>query len=157
MEFLILVLGILLLLAGLAGSFLPVLPGPPLAWLGIMLVHLFTPYTFTEDFLWLSGFLMLGITIADYLLPGYLVKFGKGSKKAVVGANVGVLVGLFMAPVGILLGPFFGAWIGEMMAGRPAYEALRPAFFAFLGFLCGVFLKFVFALWLIVKLFMILF
>lgn len=157
MDYLFIILGFVVLLTGLVGSFLPVLPGPPLAWLGIMLIHLLTPYQFTEDFLWVSGLFMLGITIADYLLPGYLVKYGKGSKKAVMGANIGVLVGLFLGPAGIILGPFFGALIGEMMAGTPSAYAVRPAFFAFLGFLCGVFLKFAFALWMLVKLLILLF
>lgn len=152
MDELFLIGAFILILGGILGSFLPVLPGPPLAYAGILLVHLFTEWQFTESFLWMSGLAMILITLADYALPGILVRYGKGSKYAVNGANIGVIVGLFAGPVGLVFGPFIGALAGEMYSGKSAQKALKPAFFAFLGFLGGVFLKLAFAFYLLFKL-----
>ncbi|HCS20675.1 MAG TPA: DUF456 domain-containing protein [Bacteroidetes bacterium] len=157
MDILILILAFVLLGAGILGSFLPVLPGPPLAFVGILLIHFFTEWQFTESFLWMSGIAMILITIADYGLPGILVRYGKGSKYAVNGANIGVVAGLFTGPMGLILGPFVGALLGEMYSGKSAGAALRPAFFAFLGFLSGVFLKLAFCFYLQFKLIFLLF
>lgn len=147
-EFL-LILAVILLLAGLAGSFLPVLPGPPLAYAGVLLARFGGGLEYGDRFLFTWGVLMLIITVLDYVLPGITVKWGRGSKRAVQGANIGVFIGLFLGPAGILLGPFFGAFIGELSMGKNANQAFRPAFFAFLGFLGGVFIKLCFALYLI--------
>ncbi len=157
METLLIIFAILLVLTGLAGGFLPVLPGPPIAYAGVLVLHFGTQYTFTDVFLWLSGIAMIAITLGDYLLPGFLVKYGKGSRYAVNGANIGVIVGLFMGPVGILFGPFLGALIGEVIGGKSVNEAMRPAFFAFLGFLSGVFLKVAFAIYILVRILLVLF
>lgn len=157
MDELLLIVAFLLVLAGIAGSFLPILPGPPLAYAGILLVQFFTKWQFNESFVWISGICMGLITLADYVLPGILVRYGKGSKYAVNGANIGVVVGLFAGPVGLILGPFIGAFLGEMYSGKSANAALTPAFFAFLGFLSGVILKLAFAIYLLFKLIFVLF
>jgi len=157
METFFVVLAIILVLIGLVGGFLPVLPGPPIAYAGAILLQLTTQYRFEEDFLWMSGIAMLAITVADYLLPGFLVKFGKGSRYAVLGANVGVVIGLFAGPVGIIFGPFLGALTGEIISGKSTQDAVRPAFFAFLGFLSGVFLKVGFAVYILIKVFLVIF
>ncbi|MBI1222556.1 MAG: DUF456 family protein [Bacteroidetes bacterium] len=156
MEWILLTLGILLLLAGIIGSFLPALPGPLLAWAGIQVCSLggVNP---GSDFLWYCTALMVVITLTDYLLPGYLVKLGKGSRKAVVGANLGVVAGLFLGIPGVIFGPFVGAWLGEMSSGKSASDAIRPATYAFLGFLSGVMIKLVYALWLLWKIILLLF
>lgn len=157
METLLVILSLLLVLTGLVGGFLPVLPGPPIAYAGILLLHFATGYVFGEELLWLTGIAMIAITAADYLLPGMLVKFGKGSRNAVLGANIGMLVGLFVGPLGIIVGPFLGAWIGEVISGKSTQDALRPAFFAFLGFLSGVFLKVAFAVYILIKVLLVIF
>ncbi len=151
METLLLIIAFLLFLTGFVGGFLPVLPGPPIAYVGMLLMHFATSYTFDGDLIWLAGLAMIAITVADYVLPGILVKFSKGSRNAVVGANIGMLVGLFAGPVGIIFGPFLGALIGEISSGKSTQAALRPAFFAFLGFLSGVFLKVAFAIYIIIQ------
>mgnify|MGYP005755236497 CR=1 FL=1 len=150
MDALFIALSLVLILLGVAGSFLPVLPGPPIAFVGILIFHFFV-HALNADFLWMSGLAMVVITVADYLLPGFLVKKGKGSPWAVRGANLGMLIGLFGGPAGIILGPFIGAWVGEMIAGSAPEAALRPAFFAFLGFLCGVGLKLAYGVYLLIK------
>lgn len=157
METFFIILAILLVLVGLVGGFLPVLPGPPIAFGGVLLLHFATQYQFEEDFLWMSGTVMVGITVADYLLPGFLVKFGKGSRYAVMGANIGVIIGLFAGPVGIIFGPFLGAFTGEILSGKSTQDAIRPAFFAFLGFLSGVFLKVGYAIYILIQVFLVIF
>ncbi len=150
METALLILAALLILTGLVGSFLPVLPGPPLAWLGMLLVKYFSNIPVSDAVFITATVFMVIITVLDYVLPGLLVKWGRGSKAAVTGANIGMLVGIFFGPPGILLGPFVGAFAAEVLRGTPAMEALRPALLAFLGFLCGVFVKLAYAVYLLV-------
>lgn len=152
MEAFLLVLSVLLILAGLAGSVLPALPGPPLAYAGVCVAHFFTDIHYGTAFLLITLFVTLLITVLDYFLPGLIVKWGRGSKAAVTGANIGILVGVFFGPLGLLLGPFVGAFIGEMTQGTPVRRALQPAFFAFMGFVGGVLVKVAFCLYLFIDL-----
>lgn len=79
-------------------------------------------------------------------MPAYLVNKAKGTRSGQRGALVGAILGLFFSPPGILLGPFIGALIGELAAGTDSSKAMRSAWFAFLGFISGSFLKLLFAL-----------
>lgn len=149
MEIVLLILGILLILTGMAGSVLPVIPGPPVAFAGIVITQIFTDYQLSPFVFWSFGFLMLFITVSDFFLPAFLVKLGRGSVNATHGTNIGLLIGMFLGPPGLILGPFFGAMFGEMTTGKSFTESFRPALFAFLGFASGVILKFGYALMLL--------
>ena len=146
METVLLILAILLIVVGMIGSVLPVLPGPPLAFVGIILTQVFTDYQLAPFVFWSFGVMMVLITIGDFLLPGLLVKIGKGSKNATQGANLGLLIGLFLGPPGLIIGPFFGAMFGEMTTGKSFSDSFKPAILAFLGFATGVLLKFGYSL-----------
>lgn len=150
MDTILIILSALCLLVGLAGCILPMLPGPPLSYIGLLLLH-FTDrvqFSVTELIVW--AVLVVVTVVCDYLTPLIGVKFGKGSKAGNWGCIIGTVAGMFFLPWGILLGPFLGAVIGELIGGRPFGEALRAGFGAFLGFLVGAFIKIVICVYFIV-------
>lgn len=141
MEVLWSILGFCLLLFGLIGSVLPVIPGPPIAFGGMLLIHFFGKHEFSWQVLIVFGILTLLITILDFYLPTWTTKKFGGSKAGQWGATIGVLLGLFIGPWGVILGPLVGAYVGELVFGRNNQEAWRSAKGAFLGFLLGTGLK----------------
>ncbi len=145
MDITLAVLGAVLVLIGFFGSILPVLPGPPISWAGFLLLR-FTSYadnrgTGYENALWILLFFVIVVTILDYVVPIMGTKKFGGSKRGVWGATIGVVVGLFFGPLGIIIGPFLGAFIGEISTGKKEREALRAAWGSFVGFMLGVGLK----------------
>jgi uncharacterized protein len=143
MDILLLLLGLVLIMVGLAGSFLPIIPGPLTSWLGLLSLH----YTnkIPQDWGFLSWTLVVALLIMalDYLIPIWGTKALGGTKAGAVGSTIGLVVGLFFPPVGIMLGPFVGAFAGELSKNSDKKVALRAAFGSFLGFLSGVLLKFI--------------
>jgi uncharacterized protein YqgC (DUF456 family) len=145
MDTLLLVVGLLLMLGGIAGSFLPVVPGPPLCWIGLLLLY-FTEAVETNY--WMLGVTLLVtiiISIMDYIIPAQGTKRFGGSSYGIWGTNIGLIVGLFTPiPLMFIIGPFLGAFIGEMIYDATDHKrALRAATGSFLGFLAGTFIKFV--------------
>lgn len=145
MDMFLAILAGLLVVLGIVGSLLPVLPGPPLSWLGLLIIH-FTAYAdFGWTFLLIMAAVMVLVTVLDYLVPLWGSKRFGGTRAGVTGSAVGLVVGLFLGPVGIVLGPFFGALIAELIAGGQEFkEALRSATGAFVGFLLGTGLKLIY-------------
>ncbi len=142
MDTLLIIFGILLLLAGLAGCIVPMLPGPPLAYLSLVLLQLTTKAPFDTDFLVLWAVITLAVTVLDYWVPIYGTKKLGGSRMGVRGAAIGLLIGLFFfPPLGLIIGPFAGAFIGELMAGQPSNLALKSAIGSFIGFVAGTLMK----------------
>jgi uncharacterized protein YqgC (DUF456 family) len=155
MDSLWLILGILLMLAGLAGCILPFLPGPPLCFIALLLQQLRDEPPFSSEFLWLWAGIALVVTLLDYVIPVYGTKKFGGTTYGVWGCTLGLLIGIFLGPLGIIIGPFVGAFIGELMANASSQQALRAAIGSFIGFLLGTLLKLVTCLvmvWYFVKL-----
>lgn len=145
MDITLAVLGAALVLIGFIGSIIPVLPGPPISWAGFLLLR-WTGYvddrgTGYENVLWILLFFVILVTILDYVVPIMGTKKFGGSKRGVWGATIGVIVGLFFGPLGIIIGPFLGAYIGEISGGKKDREALRAAWGSFVGFMLGVGMK----------------
>jgi len=142
MDILLVILSGIFLLIGFLGCFLPVLPGPPISWLGILLLH-FTKYAdFSITFLVLTCAITLLLTIFDYVLPSWAVKRKGGSKAGEKGAFVGSIVGIFLGPFGILLGPFLGAFVGEFMTKNgDVAHSVKIALSSWTGFLLSTGLK----------------
>jgi uncharacterized protein YqgC (DUF456 family) len=143
MDILWLVLGILFMLGGLAGSLLPILPGPPLCYAALLILQLRSSPPFTLNFLLIWALITVVITAFDYVIPAYSTKKCGGSKYGVWGCAIGLIVGLWLGPVGIILGPFLGAFIGEVISNNSSDQALKAAFGSFVGFLAGTLLKLV--------------
>lgn len=146
-EWLMLFMGALLCLAGIIGSFLPVIPGPPLSFVAILLLHFSgTENRVSYTLLAILLLFTIIITMLDYVIPIWGTKKFGGTKYGIWGSTIGLIVGLFFGPIGIVLGPFLGALIGEMYAGSDSSSALRSAWGSLLGFLVGTGLKLLFTL-----------
>ncbi len=142
LDIILVIAAIILLLAGLLGAFLPILPGPPLSFAGLLLVH-FTSFTqISERALLTFGVLSVLITIVDYFLPIWGTRLGKGSKHGIFGATIGLIIGIFfLPPIGVIVGPVVGAWLAELVNGKTNKEAIRSAVGSFFGLLLGTILK----------------
>lgn len=139
--------GLFFALLGIAGSFLPVLPGPLTGWLGLFLLHQSDRIAENNTFLISTFCVALGVFLLDYIIPAIGTKKFGGSKKGVMGSTIGLVIGLIlMGPIGIILGSFIGAFSGELLNKTTKRQALKAAFGSLIGFLTGVFLKFSVAL-----------
>lgn len=132
----------ILLLVGLVGTVLPVLPGPPIAWAGLLAAH-FSTYSKIEIWILIAtGIAAALITVIDNIFPSLMTKKAGGSKAATWGCTIGLLASFFLGPIFILIAPFIGAFIGEMIHdSSDSKRALKAAFGAFKGFLLGTGLK----------------
>ena len=141
MDILFIIIGILCLLTGLAGCFLPVIPGPPVAYAGLLLLH-FTDkvqYSTTQLLLWLL--LVIILQVLDYFIPMLGSKYSGGTRWGTRGCLAGTIIGLFFMPCAIVLGPFLGAFIGELLGGKETRQALKSGMGSLFGFLFGTVLK----------------
>jgi uncharacterized protein YqgC (DUF456 family) len=143
MDILLIILGILCLAAGLAGCILPVIPGPPVAYAGLLLLHFTDKASFTTAQLLTWLFVVILLQVLDYFIPMLGSKYSGGSRWGTRGCLIGTVAGLFFMPWGIILGPFLGAFFGELLGGRETGEALKSGFGSLVGFLFGTVLKFV--------------
>lgn len=135
------ILGIILLLAGIAGCVLPFLPGPPLCFISLLLQQLNDPPAYTARFIWLWAAISVFVTLLDYFIPIVGTKKFGGSKYGMWGCTIGLIAGLWFGPLGIIIGPFVGAFAGEILANNDSSTAFRSALGSFLGFLLGTLLK----------------
>jgi uncharacterized protein len=151
------ILAALFLLAGIVGCIVPLLPGPPLAYIGFLFVQLKTEPPFTLTFMLVWAGIVLVVSLLDYLIPVYGTKKFGGSKYGLWGCTIGLFAGVWFGPWGIIIGPFAGAFFGELIASSQTDKALKAAFGSFIGFLFSTLLKlivcvimawyFVLALW----------
>lgn len=144
MDVFLVILGGLLMVVGFLGCFLPILPGPPISYLGLIALH-YTSYAhFSSNFLITWAIITAIVFGLDYIIPSYGTKKYGGSRAGVIGSMIGVVFGLFLfPPIGIIIGPMLGAFVGELFTGRNSKEALRAAWGSFIGFLLGTLLKMV--------------
>ena len=140
-DYILLVLGILFMLIGIIGCLVPVLPGPPLSFLGLIFLHLTRFGQFSASTLVILGSISVIVTLLDYIVPVWGTKKFGGSKYGTKGATVGLIVGFFLGPMGIVLGPLIGAFIGEMIFKDDLSYAFKAGFGSLLGFLASIGLK----------------
>lgn len=141
MDILYLVLGIILMLVGLAGCILPFLPGPPLCYLALLIQQLQSTPPYTTKFLLSWAAITVVITALDYVIPLYGTKKFGGTRYGMWGCVIGLLAGLWLPPFGLIIGPFVGAFVGELLGNAASGHALRAALGSFVGFLFGTLLK----------------
>ena len=134
-----------LMVAGLVGVLLPVLPGVPLSWLGLFIYAIGTGFERISIATVVVFFLLTVLTLAlDFVAPMLGAKKYRASKFGVIGAFLGFTVGIFVLGFwGIILGPFVGALLGELIARRKPTQALGSALGAFIGFIAGTLFKIV--------------
>ena len=140
-------LGALLIVGGLVGAILPSLPGIPMVFGGIWLVAAVDDYRHLG--LWwllLIGALgALGVLV-DFVAGTLGAKRVGASKRALWGASLGTLVGMFFGVPGILLGPFIGALLGELSSGTSVLRSTHVGIGTWLGLLLGALVKLVISL-----------
>ncbi len=147
MDILLFIVGALAVLIGIAGSILPLLPGPPVAWAGLLLLHFSKYAQFSTQMLIITAVITLIIAILDYLLPALATKRYGGTKAGQRGATVGTIVGIFLGPLGLIIGPFVGAFLGEVIvAPKEMNRALKVAVGSFIGFLFSTGIKLIWCL-----------
>lgn len=141
MDILLFVAGIACLLTGLAGAILP-LPGPPLSFAGLILLHISKFAEFSNTVLYSLGFVTVVIAVLDYYIPIWGTKKFGGTRYGAIGATLGLLVGFFFIPaIGMFVGTFLGALLGELIGGAEIKSALKSAVGSFVGFLTGIVMK----------------
>ena len=147
MDILLVILAGFFMILGIVGSFLPILPGPLTSWVGLLIFHLTDAVPMNWTFLGITLFFAILIWILDYIIPALGTKRFGGSKAGMIGTTIGLFVGLFSPiPGGIIIGPFFGALIGELANKADTETAIKAAFGSFLGFITSTFLKFIVAI-----------
>ncbi|MDR9418244.1 DUF456 domain-containing protein [Gracilimonas sp.] len=141
METILLILGALCIIAGFIGAFLPVLPGLPISYTGLLILQLlYAPFTVSFMLIWLGLVILFGFVL-DNVIPAWATKKSGGSPFAVTGSVVGLIVGLFFPPIGFVVGPLLGAFVGEIIAGQKSDRALKSALGTFVGFMVATGLK----------------
>lgn len=145
MDILLLIIGFLFMILGILGSFLPILPGPIMSWLGILLLYLTNAVPMNYWLLGITLVITIVITILDFLIPAKGTKKFGGSKYGIWGTNIGLIIGLLAPiPFGVIIGPFVGALIGELIYNSNDYQrALKAATGSFIGFLASSFIQLV--------------
>ncbi len=131
---------------GIIGSLIPVLPGPPVSFLGMLILYMWGVNTrddisLTILIVWLI--VTIVVTVVDFLVPAYFTKKFGGSKAAGRASLVGMLLAVAIAPpLGMIAGAFLGALVAELLiGGKDGKEALKSAFGSFIGFLAGTGMK----------------
>ena len=149
MDVLFLIIVIICLVIGILGSFLPVLPGPPISYLGLIIAQLAGLADFETRIFIIWAIVIVVVTVLDSVLPVWFTDRFGGSKYASWGSVIGLVVGIiFMPPIGMILGPFLGALLGELIHdSNDMGKAFKIATGSFLAFILGTGLKLVVSVW----------
>lgn len=140
---LLIIFSSILIVVGLIGCVVPFLPGIPLAWLGLFIYALGTGFDKISITTIVVFFVLMVLTVSvDFLAPMLGAKKYKASKYGLIGVFLGFAVGIVVFGFwGIILGPFVGALLGELIAKREPGQAFKSALGAFLGFIAGTLFK----------------
>ncbi|CAM4250455.1 DUF456 domain-containing protein [Gillisia limnaea] len=146
MDIILVSLAAFLMVLGILGSFLPVLPGVPISWVGLLVLYLSPSVPMNYWFLGITLFIAVLIYALNLIIPAMGTKRYGGSRYGMIGATLGLVVGLFSPiPFGVIIGPFVGAFIGELINKSNRKSALKAAYGSFIGFLASSFMELVVA------------
>jgi len=138
MDILWVILAGIFMFVGFVGCIVPILPGPPIAYIGLLLMQLADPRPYDMNFMVMMAFVVIAVTVVDNVIPVYGTKKMGGSKKGVWG-------------VGLIVGPFAGAFIGEMIGGKDTKTAIKSGMGSLVGFLMGTGLKLIVSGWILAR------
>ena len=143
LETIAVIIGAIFVLLGLAGCILPVLPGPPLSFVGLLLLALINHFLppLTPTLIIVMAIITLAVTVAEYILPLVSAKRYGASKWGIWGSVLGMAIGIFFSPFGMLLGAFIGAVAVEWLVQKEKGRAIKAGWGVFIGSLVGTALK----------------
>lgn len=146
MTITLIVLGLVLALIGLAGCIIPIIPGPFLSFLALIILSFAMDWEpFSSTFLMIMAGLTLLVSLLDYVAPVFGAKKYGGSQSGIWCSVLGMVLGVFFFPPwGMLIGAFAGAITGEWLAGKEGRESLQAAWGVFVGNVMGTGLKLAF-------------
>lgn len=144
MELVLVIIAIILTLAGLAGCVLPAIPGPPLNFIGLLLLQ-WAWQPFSTITLVALGIITIIVLVLDYMIPVWGAKIFGATRYGIWGSIIGMLAGIFLTPIGMIMGLLLGAIIGDMLAGKKPLEALKSGAGTFLGTMAGMLVKLIVA------------
>ncbi|MBQ7710807.1 MAG: DUF456 domain-containing protein [Bacteroidales bacterium] len=151
MNTILIIFAFIVAVVGLLGAVIPGLPGPPIAWLALLLISFSASADLSVWTIVIMAVVAAVVTVVDYVVPSWGAKKFGGSKGGIWGCNIGLVVSLLGLPLGpggllgIVFWPFLGAWIGELLSNKTGSEALRAAWGSVLGMLTGVLIKIAYA------------
>lgn len=141
METILIIIAAALIVAGFIGSFLPVLPGTPVAYCGLLVLQI-ASQPFSTTFLIVWALIVAAIMILDNVIPVYGTKKFGGSTYGIWGSILGMFLGIFFfPPFGMIIGPLAGAFVGELVGGKTSDRALKSAWGSFAGLLVNTLMK----------------
>jgi len=145
-------LGFIIALIAIAGSILPVIPGPPLSLLSLLIISFEKDWQpFSSNFLIIMGIIALVLVVIDYIVPAIGAKKFGASRIGLAGSIIGMIIGFFVfPPFGIFIGTFLGAVIGELISGKKGEAAIKIGIGTFVGNLAGIALKLSFSIFILV-------
>ncbi|TVR35513.1 MAG: DUF456 family protein [Balneolaceae bacterium] len=147
MEILWISIGVVFILTGIIGSFLPVMPGLPFSYAGLLMLQLTGTPPFSVMFLVYWALIVIVVMSLESIIPAVGAKRFGGSREGIIGCLVGAVLGFFFfPPFGIVIGPIIGAFAGEIFVGKTSQQAMRSAIGSFIGFFVGTVIKAVTAL-----------
>lgn len=141
MDFIWTVIAVVLMIAGLIGCIVPLLPGPPLSYIALLVLQLKDSPPFTLRFMLIWLVIVVAVQVLDYVFPIIATKKFGGTRYGVWGCTLGLIAGFGFGPVGIIAGPLIGALAGELLYSGNSGQAIRAAVGSLLGFLFSTLLK----------------
>ncbi|MCJ7772118.1 MAG: DUF456 domain-containing protein [Desulfobacterales bacterium] len=141
-------IGLIIALIGIAGSILPIIPGPPLSFFSLLIISFEKDWQpFSSNFLIIMGIITLVLVVIDYIIPAIGAKKFGASRMGLVGSIIGMIIGFFIfPPFGIFMGAFLGAIAGELISGKATDKAIKIGIGTFAGNLAGIALKLSFSI-----------
>lgn len=134
------VLAVIFAVLGIVGSVVPGLPGPPLGWVGLLFVFIAGKVGGNVLLIWLA--VTVAVTALDYIIPAQVTRLAGGHKAASTGALIGLFAGMFLTPVGMVMGTLLGAFLGELLVtDKGLWSAFKAGAGAFVGVLLSTVLK----------------
>ena len=140
------IFAIVAVIIGIIGCVAPVIPGPIVTWVGLLLVYIdsLQPSGEPLKLSMLIGWfvVMMIITVLDYVVPAKFTQVTGGHKAGSVGGIAGMVVGIFFTPVGMLMGGFLGAFLCELIfSDSDIWGSLKAAAGVIVGFFVSTAMK----------------
>ena len=144
MDLLLIIISAVLIISGIIGSFMPILPGPLTSWFGLFILNLISSVEIDSTLLIITFIIAITIFILDSLIPIYGSKYFGATKYGIIGASIGLVIGIIIPiPFGILIGPILGALIGELLFNNDLKKSIKSSIGVLIGFVASSFIKFV--------------